>query len=103
MQQLTDLLDHRLDFGLCTLTAPLPDGLDAIPVRVDPLLATGEPPYMVAEYGNAWPAHDALVSRYPDVASASLSPQGRELAALRRRARGHVAAGARRALIRRGP
>ncbi len=85
-QQLTDLLDQRLDFGLCTLTAPLPDGLDAIPVRVDPLLATGEPPYVVAQYGKAWPAHDALVSNCSEVAEYVSVPAGRELAALRRRA-----------------
>lgn len=109
-RQLRELADHRLDLAVCSVPdGAIPAGLEAEPLRLDPLVVVGglagddvdvvDPgdgvALLVAEYGAAWPAHDAtvaeLVARTPACVVERVEVpvgSGRELAALLRRAAG---------------
>jgi DNA-binding transcriptional LysR family regulator len=97
--QIEELVRHRLDLAVCSAGVDLPDGLEATPLRLDPLvviedadgpLDAGGAPLLTPEYGPAWPAHDALTAAVARAAGWTLervpvpAGSGRELRTLLR-------------------
>ena len=107
-QQLRDLIEHRLDLAFCPLQGELPEQLESLPIRLDPLVVLGgctalsKPSdlrgqsVVVPAYGRSRPQHEQLLDRLEQASGARVerveiaAGSGQELAALLRAARGRL-------------